>query len=67
MAAGGFRVSNFVYFGTVQSAVLNRPMALPEFKLASAATPGGRNTMSVSNINSSPDVYWRWINDVQQR
>ncbi len=55
----GFAISNYVYFGTVQSAVLNATTASPEFKLASAATPGGTNTMDVTNLNSALTYYWR--------
>lgn len=55
----GFAISNYVYFGTVQSAVLNATSGSPEFKLASAATPGGTNSMSVSNLNSALTYYWR--------
>jgi hypothetical protein len=55
----GFAISNYVYFGTVQSAVLNASNGSSEFKLASAATPGGTNTMNVSNLNSALTYYWR--------
>lgn len=55
----GFAISNHVYFGTNQLAVLNATTASPEFKLASIATPGGTNTMAVTNLNSALTYYWR--------
>lgn len=55
----GFAISNHVYFGTNQGAIINATMASPEFKLASAATFGGTNTLSVNNLNSALTYYWR--------
>lgn len=54
-----FAISNHVYFGSSQSAVLNATTASPEFKLASAAEPGGTNTLAVTNLNSALTYYWR--------
>lgn len=57
--SAGFAISNYVYFGTNQFAVLNATNGSPEFKLASAATTGGTNTMNVASLNSALTYYWR--------
>lgn len=55
----GFAISNLVYFGTIQSAVASATNGSPEFKLVLATSPGGTNTMNVTNLNSALNYYWR--------
>jgi hypothetical protein len=55
----GFAVSNYLYFGTNSSAVLNATTASPQFMQAAAAVTGTTNSFNVTNLNSALTYYWR--------
>ena len=55
----GFAISNYLYFGTNSSSVLNATTASPEFKQASAAVAGTTNSFNVTNLSSALTYYWR--------